>query len=121
MNTVLVTGYLNADAEPRYTPGGRQKYTFDVVVAVADGHVPWQCVMEEPSLIERAAGMLTAGRPCILKCELSGAAVREHGRLKYWSRFLRVVEAEFPQRGGVKKEEVKAGDKTATPVEAASA
>lgn len=120
MNSVVVTGYLNADAEPRYTPLGACKYTFEVVVAVPGGHVPYSCVVEDGGLIERVKALLTSGRACILKCELAGAPVTEHGRLKYWSRFLRVVDAEFPNRGGAKKDEAKADDaKASAPVEAA--
>ena len=125
MNAVVVTGYLNAAGEERFTPRGERKYHFDVVVEVRSaqgvaGHVPWACVMEDAALIERAWPLLTAGRACILKCELCGHAVTEAGRVKYWSRFLRVVEAEFPQRGGAKKEEAKSSDeKPSAPVEAA--
>jgi hypothetical protein len=117
VNTVIVTGYLNSDAEERFTPRGERKYTFDVVVAVPGGHVPYSCVLEEPSLTEKVWTLLTAGRACILRCELSGAPVMEHGRLKYWSRFLRVVDAEFPNRGGAKKDEAK----PEAPAEAAKA
>jgi hypothetical protein len=119
MNSVIVTGYLNADAEERFTPKAERKYHFDVVVDVGGGHVPWQCVMDDAALIERHWTFLTSGRPCILECKLSGLPVVEHGRVKYWSRFLRVVAAEFPNRGGAKKDEAKADEKTSTPAEAA--
>ncbi len=67
--------------------------------------------MDDADLIKRTAALLTAGRWCNLKCELSGGAVIERGRVKYWSRFLRVIDAEFPQRAA----------KTEIPAEAASA
>ena len=120
MNSVMVTGYLNAPAEERWTPAGKRKYHFDTVVSVPGGHVPWQCVMDDPDLIERSWPMLTAGRAVVLKCELCGHAVEERGRIKYWTRFLRVIEAEFPNRAGAKKDEAGSEEKPSTPVEAAA-
>lgn len=122
MNAVMVTGYLNGDAKIGYTPAQVRKAVFDLVVDIGGGaHVPWRCEIEDDTLIARSEPYLTSGRPVILKCELSGRPYEERGVQKSWTKFLRVVAAEFPQRSAPKKDEGKADDKSSAPAEAASA
>lgn len=110
MNIVCVTGYLLGAAEERWTPERVRKLTFDfVVLGRRETRVPYQCEIEDPSLIERAYGLLTAGRACTLRCELDGRPFVGKGDVqKGWSRFLKVLEAEFPDRSSPKKEDVSA-------------
>lgn len=108
MNMVAVTGYLLKDADERYTQSGHKKLSCDVMVACQEGvSVPWRCEFEEADLIERCDGLLTAGRAVVLSAILSGRIYEERGVQKGWTRFLKVLAAEFPARTQPKVEVTK--------------
>lgn len=120
MNVAVVTGFLTSNADERFTPGGARKLTFDfVVLGKRETRVPYSCEIHDEGLIARASALLTAGRACTLRCELDGRPfIGTGGVQKGWSRFLKVIEAEFPDRSSPKKEDEKLDEKA--PVEAAN-
>lgn len=98
MNCVLCTGWIQSAATLAYTPGGRQKLTFLLMVAskISGGQpTPWQCEVEEEALIQTAEPMLTSGRALIVKGELCGRPYTEKGVLKGFSRYLAINAIEF--------------------------
>lgn len=91
MTTATATGYLSRPAEKAYTPTGRAKLIFDLIIA----EVPWRCEIEDPALIEKAEPLLTAGRAVIVQGELAGRPFVERGVTKGFTRYLRINQAEF--------------------------
>lgn len=98
MNCVLCTGWLQSAATLAYTPSGRQKLTFHIMVTpkTPDAHpTPWLCEVEDTEMIRTAEPLLTAGRPVIVKGELCGRPYADKGVLKGFSRYLAITAIEF--------------------------
>ena len=91
MTTATATGYLTRGAERAYTPNGRAKLVFDLMIS----EVPWRCEIDDPALIERAEPPLTAGRALIIHRELADRPYVERGVTKGFTRYLRIHQAEF--------------------------
>lgn len=106
MNTILCTGWLQKPCVVAYTPAGRRKLTFDLMLAAVHPETeptPWRCEVGDEELIARAEELLVPGRSVIIRGELHGRPFREHGVIKGFSRYLHITALEFArvERGNV--------------------
>lgn len=104
MNTVLLTGWLMKPAEKAYTPAGVARLVFELNVKQSDGEIiPWHCELTGDAQIAHAEPLAGPGRPLIVQAELCGRPYLKHGVQAGWTRYLRVIAAEFPNRSGAMK------------------
>lgn len=106
MNTSIHTGYLNRPAEKAYTPTGRPKIVFDLII----DEIPWRCEIDDPDLIAKAEPMLTAGRGLLVHGSLAARPFVKRGVTEGYTRYLHIDQVQFvrPDRGnrvGVAEEE----------------
>lgn len=104
MNTILCTGWLQKAGTIAYTPAGRRKLMFDVMLAASAPETeatPWRCEIADPELIARVESKLTPGTAVILQAELHGRPFREKDVIKGYTRYLAVTAIEFSRVAAV--------------------
>lgn len=122
MNVRILSGYLVQDAALCYAPATKEhgplpRLVFEVMCATASGvEFAEKCLVDDAALIASYQPLLTAGRAIFINGEVTARRfVDRHGVAGNWIREVRVFHAEFPARGGARKDEP-----TAVPLEPAA-
>ena len=117
MNTRIFTGYLPGEAAVAYAPatkdhGALPRLVFDVVIKDSLGvEFPEKCLVDDPAAIARWQPLLTAGRAVIVQGEQTARPFVKDGVTRGFTREVRVMAMEFPNRGRAKtKDEEPAND-----------
>lgn len=99
LNDCYFSGYVAADGDTYVTPSGEQIMRFDfVVIQRGTGErVPLKMRLEGDGF-GRWGGLITRGRPAMLRCEARNVPIVRHGYVKGETTVFVVNHAEFPNR-----------------------